>query len=117
MSSPLWYAPPTFPRRFAAGPGPMKSAVEIDITEYRLRFERPMAPSEAAHLRGFFGSAFAEEELLHHHRPDGSLVYQYPRVQFKVIDRTAHVIGLAEGGAVVERLWRARVFWHIPPGP
>jgi Cas6b N-terminal domain len=83
-----------------------KRLVDIDITEYRIRFERPVAPSEATHLRGFFGSAFAEEELLHHHRPDGSLVYQYPRVQFKVIDRTAHLIGLAEDGAVVERLWR-----------
>lgn len=80
---------------------------EIDITEYRLRFERPVAPSEATQLRGFFGSAFAEEELLHHHhRPDGSLVYKYPRVQFNVIDRTAQLIGLAEGGAIVEKLWR-----------
>jgi hypothetical protein len=70
------------------------SATQIEITEYRLRFERPVAPSEATHLRGFFGSAFAEEELLHHHRPDGSLVYQYPRVQFKVIDRTAATSGL-----------------------
>ncbi len=79
---------------------------ELDITEYRLRFERPLAPGEATHLRGFVGSAFPEEELVHHHRRDGSLMYEYPRVQFKVIDRTAHLIGLAEGGAVVERLWR-----------
>lgn len=82
------------------------NSCELDVTEYRLRFERPLAPSEATHLRGFFGAAFAEEQLLHHHRPDGSLVYDYPRVQFKVIDRTAHLIGLAEGGAVVEKLWR-----------
>src|SRR5438105_1049286 len=80
--------------------------MEIDITEYRLRFERPLSPGEATHLRGYFGSAFADEELLHHHRRDGTLVYAYPRVQFKVIDRTAHLIGLAEGGELVERLWR-----------
>lgn len=79
---------------------------ELEITEYRLRFERTLAPGEATHLRGFFASAFAEEELLHQHRPDGSPIYVYPRVQFKVIDRTAELIGLAEGGAVVERLWR-----------
>jgi hypothetical protein len=79
---------------------------DLDITEYRLRFERPLAPGEATHLRGFVGSAFREEELVHHHRRDGSLMYQYPRVQFKVIDRAAHLIGLADGGAVVERLWR-----------
>jgi hypothetical protein len=81
------------------------TTTDLDITEYRLRFERLLAPGEATHLRGFVGTAFPEEELVHHHHRDGSLVYEYPRVQFKVIDRTAHVIGLAEGGAVVERLW------------
>src|SRR5262245_21036018 len=80
--------------------------MDVDITEYRLRFERPLSPGEATHLRGYFGAAFPEEEKLHHHRPDGSLIYAYPRVQFKVIDRTAHLIGLADGGPVVERLWR-----------
>jgi hypothetical protein len=79
---------------------------ELDITEYRLRFERPLSPGEATHLRGYFASAFVEEELLYHHRRDGTLVYAYPRVQFKVIDRTAHLIGLADGGELVERLWR-----------
>src|SRR5437868_2982577 len=80
--------------------------MDLDVTEYHLRFERPLSPGEATHLRGYFGSAFADEELLHHHRPNGTLVYAYPRVQFKVIDRTAHLIGLAEGGELVERLWR-----------
>jgi len=78
----------------------------MDLTEYRLRFERPLSPGEATHLRGFVGSVFPEEELVHHHHHDGSLMYQYPRVQFKVIDRTAHLIGLADGCPVVERLWR-----------
>jgi hypothetical protein len=80
--------------------------VDIDITEYRLRFERPLSPGEATYLRGYFASVFAEEEMLHHHRRDGTLLYVYPRVQFKVIDRTARLIGLAEGGELVERLWR-----------
>src|ERR1700756_3513339 len=84
----------------------MTATTVLDITEYRLRFERPLAPGEATHLRGFVGSAFPEEELVHHHHPHGSLMYAYPRVQFKVIDRTAHLIGLADGCAVVERLWR-----------
>jgi hypothetical protein len=82
------------------------TTIDLNITEYRLRFERPLAPGEATHLRGFVGRAFPEEQLVHQHHRDGSLMYEYPRVQFKVIDRTAHLIGLAEGGAVVERLWR-----------
>ncbi|MCY2987663.1 MAG: CRISPR-associated endonuclease Cas6 [Planctomycetota bacterium] len=78
----------------------------IDVTEYRLRLARPVSPGEATLLRGYFGDVFADEVLLHHHRPDGSLNYDYPRVQFKVIDRTARLIGIAEGGVVVERLWK-----------
>lgn len=84
----------------------MSTEFRIEVTEYRLRFERPLTPGEATHLRGYVGRAYPEEELVHHHRGDGSLIYEYPRVQFKVIDRTAHLIGLAEGGEVVERLWR-----------
>jgi Cas6b C-terminal domain/Cas6b N-terminal domain len=77
----------------------------IDIVEYRLRFPRALLPGEATHLRGYFGTAFSDQVLLHHHNADGSLRYDYPRVQFKVLDRTAHLIGLAEGADLVTRLW------------
>jgi hypothetical protein len=80
--------------------------MQLEITEYRLNLGRPLSPGEATHLRGFFGSAFAEEERLHNHRRDGSLVYDYPRVQFKVLDETAHLIGVGDAGEVVERLWQ-----------
>jgi Cas6b C-terminal domain/Cas6b N-terminal domain len=77
----------------------------VDVVDYHIRFSRYLSPGEATHLRGYFGEAFADEVLLHHHNADGSLHYAYPRVQFKVIDRTAHLIGLAEGGDLVTRLW------------
>src|SRR4051794_28628554 len=82
-----------------------KTLTEIDITEYRILLSRPLHPSEAAELRGFFGRVFSEEIALHHHQPDGSLRYDYPRVQSKVLKQTAHIIGLAEGAPVVTRLW------------
>src|SRR4051794_18318764 len=82
------------------------SLAQMDVIEYRLRLSRPLAPAEATHLRGFFGHAFADEVLLHHHQPDGRLLYDYPRVQFKVLDRVAHLIGIGDGGTTVERLWR-----------
>jgi len=78
----------------------------LRVTEYRLRLARPVSPGEATLLRGYFGDVFTDEMLVHHHRPDGSLHYDYPRVQFKVIERTARLIGIEEGGPVVERLWR-----------
>jgi hypothetical protein len=77
----------------------------LDLTEYRMRLSRSLSPGEATRLRGFFGQAFGEEILLHHHHADGRLLYAYPRVQFKVLDRTAHLIGLAEGAGLVTRLW------------
>jgi hypothetical protein len=77
----------------------------VDIVDYRLRFGRDLSPGEATHLRGYFGHTFADEVLLHHHHADGSLHYAYPRVQFKVLDRTAYLIGLADGSELVTRLW------------
>ncbi len=78
----------------------------IEITEYRLRLSRELQPAEATQLRGFFGTAFPDEVLLHHHEVEGGLRYDYPRVQFKVLERVARLIGSGEGGEVVERLWR-----------
>jgi hypothetical protein len=78
---------------------------QIDLVEYRLRLSRPLRPVEAVELRGFFGQHFPGEELLHHHRAEGGFRYQYPQVQFKVLDRTAHLIGIGAGAALVSRLW------------
>jgi hypothetical protein len=77
----------------------------LDLVDYRLRFPRPISLGEATHLRGFFGRAFADEVMLHHHEQGGRLRYSYPKVQFKVIDQTAHLIGLAEGAELVTKLW------------
>jgi Cas6b C-terminal domain/Cas6b N-terminal domain len=79
----------------------------VDVIDCRLRLSRPVNPGEASLLRGFFGRAFEDEVLLHHHRADGGLIYEYPRVQFKVLDRAAHLIALGEGCSLVTRLWAA----------
>src|SRR5437868_1979223 len=77
----------------------------VEITEYRLRLSRPLAPSEACKLRGYFGSAYGREVLIHHHNPDGSFIYDYPRIQFKVVANVPHVMGFGDGAPLVERLW------------
>src|SRR5262249_44371398 len=61
-------------------------------------------PIDATFLRGYLGDTHRDEVLLHHHEEDGSLRYDYPRVQFKVLDREATLIGIGEGGEVVQRL-------------
>ncbi len=80
--------------------------MELEVTELRLHLGRPLSPAEAPHLRGYFGTAFADDDRLHNHLADGSLRYDYPRVLFQVVGRAARVLGLADGGAAVERLWR-----------
>jgi hypothetical protein len=86
-------------------PASSDTTLSLDILDCRLQLGRPLAPEEAAQLRGYFGDVLSDQPLLHHHRPDGLLVYDYPRVQFKVLERTAHLIGLAEGCDIVHRLW------------
>lgn len=83
----------------------LSNTTTIDLVEYRLQLSRTVRQSEASQLRGYFGHSFSNEVLLHHHKEDGSLRYAYPRVQFKVIERTAYLIGLAEGCDLVVRLW------------
>ena len=36
---------------------------------------------------------------------DGTLIYNYPRVQFKILNRQAVLIGLDEGGDLLAQLW------------
>ncbi len=79
---------------------------DVDSVQVSLRFPRSLHPGEASYLRGFFGQLFADEVMLHHHEADGRLRYEYPKVQFKILDRTAHLIGLAEGAKLVMELWR-----------
>ncbi len=96
-----------------------QSQTRFDLVEVRLRFGRALSLGEATHLRGFFGRAFSDEVMLHHHEADGRLRYAYPKVQFKVLDRTAHLIGLADGATLVTRLWaevdQARIGTQVLP--
>jgi Cas6b C-terminal domain/Cas6b N-terminal domain len=85
----------------------------LELTEYRLRLSRPLIPAEATQLRGFFGRAYSNEVLLHHHQGEGQFLYDYPRVQFKVLDSVARLIGVEQGGAIVEQLWREVDAAHI----
>jgi len=83
----------------------MNSLIKISVTEYHLRLGREMHTGEAPQLRGFFGRAFADEVLLHHHQSDGSLLYTYPRIQFKILQKTALLLGIAEGSELLSELW------------
>jgi hypothetical protein len=60
--------------------------------------------ASAAQLRGFFATKFNDYQLLHHHSAD-KLIYDYPRVQYKVIDGQHLVIGIDEGVEVLKEIY------------
>lgn len=79
--------------------------LELSLTEYQLKLSRELSPSETPRLRGFFGNAFADQILLHNHKGDGTFIYTYPRVQFKILNKQAVLIGLEEGSDLLAQLW------------
>jgi hypothetical protein len=61
---------------------------------------------DAHKLRGYFGNLFKEHSpILHNHYQDGSLRYRYPQIQYKVINKTPHLIGIDEGGDLLMQLF------------
>ena len=61
-----------------------------------IQFPEMVLPTSAAHqLRGFFGNLFKEKStLLHNHYEDGKSIYDYPVVQYKVIDKMPILLGI-----------------------
>ncbi|WP_299464147.1 CRISPR-associated endonuclease Cas6 [uncultured Microscilla sp.] len=75
-----------------------------------IRFPELRLHASAGHqLRGYFGNLFKERSpLLHNHLADGSAIYQYPLVQYKVLKGTPTLLGLGEGAELL-----AELFSHI----
>jgi hypothetical protein len=79
------------------------SARLIDVAVLKIPASRPLKPYEAAVIRGYFGQIFPNESLLHHHFNE-KLLYTYPRIQFKVIEAQAHIIGIEEGVSILTNI-------------
>ena len=77
--------------------------MKIPTIELELIIAKSMDCDNSTGLRGFIGRYFSEDVLLHNHDYEG-FVYSYPRVQYKVIDKTAKIIGLAEGFKSVKNI-------------
>lgn len=60
---------------------------------------------DSSKLRGFFASKFNNYILLHNHLGNNRFLYQYPRIQYKTINHTKIVLGLAEGVDVLQSIY------------
>jgi len=72
--------------------------------------EIKLRQSDGHKLRGYFSKIFGDEsDLFHNHNADGSAIYRYPRIQFKVIEQVPYLIGLDDGAALlVERFMQIK---------
>ncbi|HDS44728.1 MAG TPA: hypothetical protein ENN68_01285 [Methanomicrobia archaeon] len=69
-----------------------------------LKSDRPLE-EDATKLRGFFATRFTEYTLLHHHIEVDKLLYTYPRIQYKIVDGTALVLGIDDGAEVLKEIY------------
>lgn len=77
--------------------------MKLRVFTLRVLTDAPIDAS-AAQLRGFFATKFNDYQLLHHHSAD-KLIYDYPRVQYKVIDGQHLVLGIDEGVEVLKEIY------------
>ncbi len=79
--------------------------MEINILKLSLNIESDINESDAEKIRGYLGSVFWDNPHVHHHKENGSLIYRYPRVQYKVIDGSCVLIGFNEGLDIVKKIF------------
>jgi hypothetical protein len=72
-----------------------------------IRFpEIQLATRDSHKLRGYFGNLFKEQSpLLHNHLESGEQLYQYPVVQYKVLQSVPTLVGLNEGADLLIQLF------------
>jgi hypothetical protein len=59
---------------------------------------------DASKLRGFFATSFNEHALLHQHVTD-KLIYNYPLIQYKMLEGNPMVLGINEGADVLKEIY------------
>lgn len=79
----------------------------MNVSQTIIRFPEIQLRTRDAHkLRGYFGNLFKEKsELLHNHMGNGEFRYNYPQVQYKVIDQTPMLVAVKDGAKLLPELF------------
>jgi len=78
---------------------------QLKIFRLTLRSDRPILGT-ATGVRGFFGTRFPHEVLLHQHVPGTTAtLYQYPKVQYRIMGGEVTALGIGEGAAALGRVY------------
>ncbi len=78
--------------------------MHLKTLKLTLKSDRPVEEA-AAKLRGFFATRFNEYALLHQHIDVDKLLYRYPRIQYKILEGAAIVLGIEEGAEVLKEIY------------
>jgi hypothetical protein len=77
--------------------------MNLTLLRLTLHSDTPVR-GDATKLRGFFATSFNEHALLHQHVTD-KLIYKYPLIQYKMINRNPLVLGINEGADVLKEVY------------
>jgi len=79
----------------------MITAMRIPLRYLVFHTDRPVTET-GTNLRGYIAGRFPQYPLLHHHldRP----ILAYPKVQYKVLEGTPSILGIADGAAVLKEI-------------
>lgn len=79
--------------------------MDIRILKLSIELDSRLSVSDAEKIRGYLGNLFWDNPYAHQHKPDGSFIYQYPCVQYKVIDGSCLLLGFNEGVEIVKQIF------------
>ena len=76
--------------------------MKIDYT--LVRFENIFLKArQATKLRGYFANKFSHEKIISNHNGD-KFVYNYPKVQYKIINGQPIICGICEGSSLISQI-------------
>lgn len=81
----------------------LKRIEYIPTIAISIKTSRPLTFEQGRGLRGCIANILRGNVLVHNHN-DSGLIYSYPRIQYKVIDGEAKIIGLAEGAELLKEM-------------
>lgn len=77
--------------------------MKYNIVKLSLKTDKPISATPSK-VRGFIGNEYNEFSLLHNHINDGKFMFNYPLVQYKIIDGMIVIIGIDEGGEILKKI-------------
>lgn len=79
--------------------------MEIEVLKLTLALDMDLSPNDAEKVRGYLGNIFWSDPIVHHHHQNGSFLYQYPRLQYKIVEGNCVLIGFREGIEILKKVF------------